>query len=58
MCKKGCRPECRSCGRQKVPIGRSVAPAMAGGGCNYDCPGYYNDPGPCDLWPGEERPDV
>lgn len=28
---------------------------LAGGGCDFDCPGYYQDPKPCDLWPGEAR---
>ncbi len=32
-----------------------LAPAMAGTCCDYDCAGYYEDPKPCDLWPGEER---
>lgn len=54
-CRTGCRPLCAGCGRTKVPVGRSVAPAMAGSVCDYDCPNYHDDPTPCDLWPGEVR---
>ena len=54
-CDEGCRPECKTCGRRKAPVGRSVAPAMAGSLCDYECPGYRKDPSPCDLWPGEQR---
>jgi hypothetical protein len=34
-----------------TPRGRSVAPAMANGMCNWDCPGYALAPYPDDLWP-------
>lgn len=54
-CATGCRPECKKCHRIKAPVGRSVAPAMAGSMCNDDCPAYRFPPTPCDLWPGEER---
>jgi hypothetical protein len=54
-CVTGCRSECKTCGRTKAPVGRSIAPAMAGGVCDFDCPGYYENPKPCDLWPGESR---
>ena len=54
-CAVGCSPECAVCRRRKAPVGRSVPPAMAGGLCDFDCPGYYQNPKPCDLWPREER---
>ncbi len=44
---------CEHCGRRKAPIGRSVAPAMAGDLCDNDCPGYRREPWPGHLWPGE-----
>jgi hypothetical protein len=54
-CDVGCVPVCATCRLRKAPVGRSVAPAMAGSMCDYDCPGYREDPTPCDLWPGETR---
>lgn len=54
-CETGCRPVCSKCGRDKAPVGRSIPPAMAGGLCDWDCPAYYTDQKPCDLWPGEKR---
>lgn len=55
-CQRGCRPECKSCGRVKAPRGRSVPAAMYGGLCTPDsCMEYADKPSPCDLWPGEER---
>lgn len=54
-CAVGCAPVCSECGRRKAPRGRSVAPEMANGMCDHQCPGYYECPTPCDLWPGEER---
>jgi hypothetical protein len=44
---------CGRCRRRKAPRGRSVAPAMAGGLCDIDCPGYREEPEPGHLWPGE-----
>jgi hypothetical protein len=56
-CETGCRPECSTCGRAKAPVGRSVPGEAAAGICTSTnrCPGYYEEPKPCDLWPGEER---
>lgn len=54
-CDVGCKPKCTTCRRTKGPVGRDVAPAMSGGNCGCECPGYLEDPQPCDLWPGEER---
>ena len=58
-CTENCRAQvdCRVCKRRKAPHGRSVAPAMAGGLCDPDCAGYFNDPKPPHLWPGEEFPE-
>jgi len=52
-CTVGCSPVCTTCKQLKVPVGRS--PPCEWGGCNHECPGYREDPSPCDLWPGEER---
>lgn len=54
-CDVGCTPICVVCDRRKKPVGRSAAPAMAGDLCTRECDGYWHDPDPCDLWPGEER---
>lgn len=56
VCMTGCSPVCGKCGRRKAPVGRSVAPAIAGDLCDDECQGYRQDPKPCDLWPGEARP--
>lgn len=44
---------CRVCGRTKQPIGRDASGAMDL--CNFECEGYYQEPLPSDLWPGETR---
>lgn len=56
ICTEQCRArvECLTCKKPKAPIGRSVAPAMAGDLCNDDCPGYRNYPTPGHLWPDED----
>lgn len=55
-CETGCAPvECKTCGQRKGPLGRSVPMAAANSYCGHDCPGYRQDPQPCDLWPGECR---
>lgn len=54
-CAVGCRPECKVCHRRKKPVGRAAALEMANGLCDDDCPGYSQEPTPCDLWPGETR---
>lgn len=46
---------CTVCEKRKAPRGRSVAPAMANSMCDSDCRGYYEDPKPGELWPGETR---
>jgi hypothetical protein len=46
---------CKVCGRQKKPIGRDAPLAMANGLCDSECEGYYNEPKPGYLWPGECR---
>jgi hypothetical protein len=52
--KVGIARYCTVCGRQKAPRGRSVADAMWNSLCTDDqCEGYYLDPKPGDLWPGE-----
>lgn len=44
---------CTVCDRTKQPRGRSAP--MGSYMCNNDCPGYYADPYPGELWPGETR---
>jgi len=58
ICKVGCAPVCFTCRRRKAPLGRDVAAAQAGSLCDRDCPGYYGDPTPCNLWPGEAREEL
>jgi hypothetical protein len=53
--RKGIVVECESCGLEKKPVGRSAPLEMYL--CNQDCPGYYNDPKPGSLWPGESEED-
>lgn len=59
---KGIRVECKTCGRQKKPRGRSAPtglilcepPILS----EYDgCNGYYDHPRVGDLWPGETAED-
>jgi hypothetical protein len=42
--------ECTRCQRRKQPIGRSVPMEAAGSDCDYDCPGYAQEPKPPHLW--------
>lgn len=35
---------CTRCARYKQPRGRSVPPEAAGGYCDWDCPGYAEEP--------------
>lgn len=49
----GVAVECRVCGRTKQPIGRDASGAQYL--CNFECDGYYQEPLPGDLWPGEMR---
>jgi hypothetical protein len=47
--------ECTTCHRSKKPVGRSAPMEMGASLCDPDCPGYYAEPKPSDLWPGEEE---
>ncbi len=53
----GVAVDCTVCRKRKAPRGRSVPCEMANGMCDFECPGYYQDPKPGDLWPGEKRSD-
>lgn len=47
--------ECAVCGLRKKPWGRSAAVEEANSLCDFECPGYQQDPQVGDLWPGETR---
>ena len=49
----GISVECAACHRYKAPRGRDVAMEMANSMCNWECPGYIQDPQVGSLWPGE-----
>jgi hypothetical protein len=49
--RRGIRVECVVCLSTKQPRGRSAP--LGASYCNSDCSGYYADPWPGDLWPGE-----
>lgn len=51
----GVAVDCTVCGRRKKPVGRSAPMAAYGSLCESECPGYYEDPKPGELWPGETR---
>lgn len=52
----GIRVTCATCGYVKLPIGRSAP--LDYYGCNgHDCPGYFDEPHPGSLWPGETAAD-
>ena len=51
--KVGISAYCNTCGRRKVPRGRSAP--MMNHGCDFECPGYSEDPKVGDLWPGETQ---
>lgn len=53
----GPRVVCTVCNMPKKPLGRSVALEMANGMCDSDCSGYFADPRPSELWPGERYGD-
>jgi hypothetical protein len=42
---------CTTCGNQKAPRGRSVPMGMVM--CDWDCPGYNDEPQSGSLWPRE-----
>lgn len=48
---------CVVCGLRKKPRGRSAPLEMANGLCDFECPGYGQDPEQCELWPGERYGD-
>lgn len=45
--------DCTVCGKPKKPRGRDAPMLSAGTYCDPDCDGYYRDPMPDNLWPGE-----
>ncbi len=47
----GSAVECTKCGHRKSPRGRSAPLPIHL--CDWECEGYYLDPFPGDLWPGE-----
>lgn len=47
--------ECTTCGRRKKPWGRSEP--LGSYLCDSECPGFLEDPGPGQLWPGETQKD-
>jgi hypothetical protein len=52
--KIGVAVECPHCHRTKAPRGRSISPLTYESYCNRDeCPYYWDDPKPGDLFPGE-----
>ena len=55
--KTGVAVKCCECGLTKKPVGRDV-PLEPGGWCHgYVCRGYYLEPHPGSLWPGESEED-
>lgn len=55
VCTEACEtmPDCERCGRRKQPHGRSVPLECGGSYCGWDCDGYWTEPKPGHLWPGE-----
>jgi hypothetical protein len=51
----GYRVTCTICGRTKAPQGRSVPDALYGSICRMECPGFYEEPLPSNLWPNESE---
>jgi hypothetical protein len=51
--RRGVAVRCTTCGLTKKPIGRSAPLEMANGMCDFECPGYQQEPRVGDLWPGE-----
>jgi hypothetical protein len=49
----GVAVQCTVCERTKKPVGRSAP--MEAYLCDHECSGYYQDPKPGELWPGETR---
>jgi hypothetical protein len=55
--KFGVDVRCTECHMTKAPLGRSVAPVMANGMCDWECPGYAKEPRVGSLWPDESEAD-
>ena len=54
--KVGIHVICVTCGIEKAPVGRSLPIGMYR--CHpTECDGYYHDPMPGSLWPGESEYD-
>ncbi len=51
--KVGISVPCAVCRQTKAPSYRSVPTAMANSLCDWDCPGYKQNPLPGSLWPNE-----
>jgi hypothetical protein len=51
----GIAVQCTECGGPKKPRGRSAPLGTCY--CDEDCTGYYKDPKPGSLWPGESEAD-
>ena len=47
--------KCVTCGNTKPPIGRSVSPMERSWCDSSSCKGYYEDPLPSSLFPGESE---
>jgi len=46
---------CIVCGMRKKPVGRSAPMEIANSLCDWECPGYNQEPHPSQLWPGETQ---
>ncbi len=55
--KVGISVVCIWCDLRKRPRGRSAPLMLANSLCDHECPGYYAEPFPGDLWPGETDAD-
>lgn len=56
-CTEACTatPDCVVCGRRKKLRGRSYPMEMVNGYCDWECPGYVQDPQAGHLWWSEWR---
>jgi len=46
---------CTVCAQKKKPVGRSAP--IGSCFCDEECAGFYGDPLPSNLWPGESEAD-
>lgn len=53
--RRGVRVEGATCGHMKQPTGRSAA--LGSRYCDWECPGYRQEPRVGSLWPGETEED-